>query len=350
VEFRHRLLKEIYDQPKAISDTLKNCLGSINSFVPERPFPRNIIFLGMGSSYFSSIYAEYLFSGLSEVDVEAILASEQLYYPKRIDSRSLVLAISQSGESIETVKVVKKLKRSGARIWSITNSANSTLAELADRSLLTYAGEEKCSATKTFLSTLVLLYMLWANIGVSRGNFSEELVEEAARRIAMISEIIRDSLHSWNALCQPLASKVNSSRSMIILGRGYNFCTALQSSLILKEVSKVHAEAMNGGQYRHGPIELTDPRFLIVSLATGVTEHLMASISRECRMSGGTAILIADSEQFANESDILVDKVDESLSPLLLTVPLELIAYHVAVLKGRNPDSGEYMTKITGIE
>jgi glucosamine--fructose-6-phosphate aminotransferase (isomerizing) len=350
MRFKHRLLKEIYDQPKAINDTLEDCLGNIKSLIDQGPFPKKVVFLGMGSSYTSSLYAKYLFSELPEVDVDAVSASDQLYYPKPIDSKSLVIAVSQSGESIETVKVVKELRKKGVKIWSITNSAKSTLAEISDGTLLTHASEEKCSATKTFLSTLVLIYMFWVNAGVSAGHFSSNLVEKATGKIAKTSEIIQDNLDSWNALCQPLASKVNSARSMIVLGRGYNLCTALQSALVFKEISKVHAEAMNGGQYRHGPIELTDPKFLVISLATGITKHLMVKISRETRMLGGNAILISDGKEFAKESDILVDKIDEPLSPLLFAVPLELIAYHVAIIKGRNPDSGEYITKITRIE
>jgi glucosamine--fructose-6-phosphate aminotransferase (isomerizing) len=350
--FKYRLLEEIYEQPDALLNTLKGCSEDLKFLRERKDIPKKIIFMGMGSSYFASIYAEYLFSNFLTFHVDSLLASQQLYYPRPIDRESLVVAISQSGESIETVNAAIKLKEKGVEIWCITNSPESTLAKISDVPMLIYAEEERCSTTKTFLSTITLIYMLWANMGVKEGYLPENFVEKAERSIINISNIIGNNLDSWNALTQSLALRVINSKSAIILGRGYNLCTALEGALLFKEVSKVHAEGMDGGQYRHGPIELTSPEILIISLATGATKNLMVKISRETKKLGGNVMLISDDEdnEIVKETDICLNKVEEPLSPLLFTVPLQLIAYNSAVLKGRNPDFGEYLTKITRIE
>jgi len=347
MNFKHNQLKEIYEQPKAMLDTLGKNRDKVKSLVYDESLER-IIFLGMGSSYNSSSYAKYLLSKFPKINVDAISASEQLYYPRFIDDKTLIFAISQSGESAEIVKVVEKLRAKDFRIWCLTNSANSSLARLSDAVLLTYAGEEKGSSSKTFLSTIELLYMISVNVGIKEGYLPNEQEKKDAMKLFRIVNTIQDRLDSWNDLSQDLASRVNKANSLIILGRGYNFCTAMQSALFFKEVSKIHAEGMNGGDFRHGPIELTDPNFLIISLATGVTEKLMVKIAKEVEKLGGNSILITDNKSV--KGDIVVDKVDEPLSPFLFIVPLQLITYNSAILKGRNPDLPQYQTKITMIE
>jgi len=350
VSFRHNLLKEIYEQPKAIIDTLAKSHDKVRSLVHDKPMEDRIIFIGMGSSYFASIYAKYLFSNLPKMNVDAISAAEFLHYIPYVEDKTLIFAMSQSGESIETVKVVKELKKKSFQVWCITNSAISNLATLSDEALLTYAGEEKCSATKTFLATIALLYVFWIKSGIKRGYFPDEHDKKATRKLARMARIIADRLDLWNDLCRGLASRVNNANSLIVLSRGYNLCAALQGSLLFKEVSKIHAEAVMGGDFRHGPIELTNPKLLIISLAAGRTKQLMHRIAKEVKTLGGDSILITDDKSIITDGDILVDKIDEPLSPILFTVPLELIAYNSAILKGRNPDSPQYMSKITRIE
>lgn len=349
-KFNHRLLEEIYEQPDALLSTLRGCLRDLRFLRDRESIPKYIVFTGMGSSYFASLYAECLFSSFPIFHVDSLLASQQLYYPKPIGKESLVIAISQSGESVETVNVAAKLKEKGVEIWCITNCNESTLAKISDVSMLLYAGEEKCSTTKTFLSTIALIYMLWANIGVKEGYLPKSYVNNAEKNIREVSEFIRNNLDFWNMLARSLALKVINSRSVIILGRGYNLCTALEGALLFKEVSKIHAEAMDGGQYRHGPIELTSPELLVITLATGVTKHLMIKLAKETKKFGGNAMLISASKEFIEESDIHLNEIEEPLSPILLTVPLQLIAYNSAVLKGRNPDFSEYSAKVTKIE
>lgn len=349
-KFNHRILEEIYEQPDALLSTLKGCSKDLRFLRDKENIPKRIVFIGMGSSYFASLYAECLFSSFPVFHVDSLLASQQFYYPKPIGKESLVIAISQSGESVETVNVATKLKEKGVELWCITNCDESTLARISDISMSIYAGEERCSTTKTFLSTIALIYILWANMGVREGYFPENFIDSAGKKIEEASEVIRNNLNSWNILAQSLALKVINSRSVIILGRGYNLCTAFEGALLFKEVSKIHAEAMDGGQYRHGPIELTSPELLIISLATGATRHLMIKAARDARKLGGSAILISTDRKFNEESDICLNEIEEPLSPILLTVPLQLIAYNSAVLKGRNPDSSEYLTKITRIE
>ena len=344
-----KLLKEIYEQPEAISNTLENGFETINSLFRDKPLGGRIVFLGMGSSYFASIYAKYLFSKFPKISVDVISAAEYLHYPMFIDNKSLIFAISQSGESIETVKVVKKLWKKGLKTCCLTNSPDSSLARLSDYVLLTYAGEEKCSATKTFLATLALIYMLWVNAGAKKSYFTNRYKKNAVRKLSGIAGIIQDKLDSWNNICQNLAPKVNNANSLIILGRGYNLCTALQGSLLFKEVSKIHAEGMAGGRFRHGPIDLTNPNLLVISLATGRTKQLMYKIAEEVKTLGGGSILITDEKSIATDDDVFVDKVDEPLSPILFTVPLELIAYNSAISKGLDPDFRR-VPKITSIE
>jgi glucosamine--fructose-6-phosphate aminotransferase (isomerizing) len=351
VGFKHKLLKEIYEQPKAIYETLNKSLNKARYLIREELPGNRIVFLGMGSSYFASIYAKYLFSTIPKMSVDAISAAECLHYPRYIDDRSLIFAISQSGESVETVKLVKRLLKKGLKIWCLTNSVDSSLAKLADDVLLTYAGEEKCSATKTFVATIALLCALWVNAEIKEGYLPDEHEKKTTKELAKIARTIRDKLDPWNYVCAELALTLKNVNSLVVLGRGYNLCAALQGALLFKEVSKIHAEGMMGGDFRHGPIELTSPENLIISLASGRTRELTHRATKAVKTLGGHSILITDDKNIIADRDtVIIDKFDEPLSPILFTIPLELMAYNTAILKGRDPDSLEYVSKITKIE
>jgi len=343
LSFRHTLLKEIYEQPLAIKDTIEKGMDKLDELISIEHGEGPIIFLGMGSSYFASLYAKSLFSGQRGVCCDAVLASEYLYYPRNFDNKSLIIAISQSGESIETVKAVKKMRSKRLRVWALTNSPGSTLAELANGVLLTYAGEERGSSTKTFVSTLALLNIF----KFKRSTLADSSYSNMVAKMYDVSRFIRDQMDSWENDCCEMSKIVDGTNSIIILGRGYNYYTALQASLLFKEVSKIHAEAMSGGNFRHGPIELVSPNLLTISIAAGRTKSLSHKIIRDIKNLGGKCLLIAEGEERRSNEEIYFKKVDEALSPLLSIVPLQLLVYHSALRRGRDPDSPQYMEKIT---
>jgi glucosamine--fructose-6-phosphate aminotransferase (isomerizing) len=343
-------LKEIYEQPDAVQETVNRNLEKIKILSDEKLKNTRILFLGMGSSYFASIYAKYILSKIPSIHINAISASEFLHYPFYIEHDSLIFPISQSGESAETVKVAKNLRKRGFEIFCITNSKDSSLSKLSDETLLTYAGEEKCSATKTFLSTIILIYLLSINLGIRENHLSEDYRNLAERNIYSVVKTMRERLGLWSRKCLEIAKISVKVNSIVILGRGYNVCTAFQGALLFKEISKIHAEGMDGGNFRHGPIELVSPNFLTISLASGFTKRLMFGIARDVEKLGGKNVIISDDKGAIRDGDILVNNISEKLSPLLFSVPLELIAYHSSILKGRDPDSLEHLSKITSIE
>jgi len=303
----------------------------------------------MGSSYCAALYGKYLLQGLADVDSEAWLASEFIHYPSPLAKGDLAVAISQSGESVESVKAVRFLKKKHCTVLCITNKAESTMAKLSDRLLLTHAGEERASATKTFVSALALLH----HLAVSTATINQRMTETKGAlfpaRLLHCAATMKERLHSWERVAMPWGRVLARSRAAVILGRGYDLPAALQGALLVKEVSKIPAEGMTGGEFMHGPLEMTSPQLFTVALAGGRTSSLMRRLALSIRGLGGKVLMLTP-QQVGDINSIRFDETDETLTLFPSIVLLELLAYFAALEKHLNPDRFRFISKVTRSE
>jgi glucosamine--fructose-6-phosphate aminotransferase (isomerizing) len=339
------LLREIREQPAAILDTLKAERGGIPraaKFLGRR----SVHFLGMGSSYCASLYAQYLFQELAQRRTEVHVASEFIHYPPRLASSDVFVAISQSGESVETVRAVEFLKRRHVHVLGMTNDAKSKLAALSDQTLLTHAGVERVSATKTFTSTLALIHALTAATAQQTGRISE------GRRTLLWNHLVKSAVNLeknfgwWEEMSRSWAEWLAGCRSVMVVGRGPCLVAALQGALLLKEVAKVPAEGMSGGEFTHGPMEAMSKEIGVIVLGGGRTAGLQTSLAHRAKSHGARVLMVAP--QAAGEVDSIdfVER-DEALMLFPCNAILNLLTYFAAVRKGLDPDKFTIISKVT---
>lgn len=344
----HTLLREIREQPRAIIDTLeleRREIQKVSGFLRNR----RVRFLGMGSSYFASLYATYLFQGLAHVDAEAWLSSEFLHYPFRIDPSDVVIAVSQSGESFETVKAVRFLKKRHYQIVGVTNQPGSNLARLSDRLLLTHAGAEKASSTKTFVATLALLNHLAVSIAMRTGRISGRKGALLYGRLLRCASLIEEKLPCWEKTARTWATALANCRSAVVLGRGYDLAGALQGALLLKEVAKIPAEGMTGGEFMHGPIEIASRKLFVVVIAGGRTSPLMKRLATYAKQIGARVLLLTP-EKVGSVDSVRFEENYETLVLFPSVAMIELLAYFTAIEKHTNPDHFRFISKVTRAE
>ena len=346
----HLLLHEIREQPTTILETLeaeKTRIPQAARFLGRR----TIHFLGMGSSYCSCLYAKYLLEELAQRRSEAHLASEFLHYPPSLTPNDVFVAISQSGESIETVKAVEMLRRKHAhtRILAITNDPESKLAKLSDITLLTHAGVEKVSATKTFTSTIALLYVLAATIAQRSGKISERKLSHPWNNLTQSAKNLKDNFGTWEERTNSFAERFASCRSLMIVGRGPNVVAALQGALIFKEVAKVPTEGMSGGEFTHGPMEALSSEIGVVVLGGGRTRELQIKLAQRAKALGACVLMLTPQRTEGVDSIEFVES-DESLMVFPCNVILNLLTYFTAVKRGLDTDRFTVISKVTRVE
>jgi len=341
----HVLLREIREQPKAILDSLEQEKLEIER-TSNLLIHRRIRFLGMGSSYFASIYAKYLLQDLGLIDAEAWPASEFIHYPSPVHQRDILVIVSQSGESIETVKAVRSLKKR-CFILGVTNNPKSTLAKLSSHLLLTHAGVEKASATKTFVATLALLDQLALEVSKRAGRISERRKTQSTLRLFNCALRIEKELPEWEQAAKHWSNLLASRRASVIIARGYNLAAALQGALLMKEVVKTPAEAMTAGEFMHGPLEIVSKDLLPIVLSSGRTKMLMQQLTRRITEINGKVLTLSNEE---DPDSIRFDERDETLTIFPSTVILELLTYFAAIQKGLNPDHFNFISKVTRAE
>ncbi len=302
--------------------------------------------MGMGSSYFASLYANYLFAELIHSTPVNYLASEFIHYPSTIPTNEIILALSQSGESIETVKAVQSLKKKGNVVIAVTNEPRSTLARLSDRVLLTHAEKERASSTKTFASTLAILYCLIASIAAQSGQISERKRDILFEKLLQMTRTMDERMESWSQKAKHRAIKLLNCEAAMILGRGPNLPAALQGALLLKEVTKFPAEGMSSGEFAHGPIEAISKKISVVVLGGGRTSKLQNRVALRSKSLHAKVLMIAPHE-VRNMDSISYGETDEDLAVFPCAALLELLAYHAAIRKGLNPDQFNVIHKVT---
>ena len=341
----HILLREILEQPDAIRDTIdaeRHEVDQIAHFLKRK----RIHFLGMGSSYFASLHASYLLAELTHSAATNYLASEFVHYPSTIAASEITVALSQSGESIETVNAVRLLKKKGNFVVGVTNEPKSTLAELSDRVVLTHAGKESASSTKTFASTLAILYCLIVAIAARTKEISERKKSMLLERIVRMTRTMDARLESWNGDARSHSNKLVNCRAAMILARGPNLPAALQGALLLKEVAKIPAEGMSSGEFAHGPIEIVSRRISVVVLGGGRTSELQHRLALRSKALHAKVVMINPSEVRRVDS-IRYGEIDQNLAVFPCAALLELLAYHTAVKRRLNPDHFKFIQKVT---
>jgi len=341
----HILLREMFEQPHAIRHTIDLESNEIDQ-VANCFRKRRIHFMGMGSSYFASLYASYLLADLTHNAAANHLASEFVHYPSTIAASEISVALSQSGESIETVEAVRLLKKKGNFVVGVTNEPKSTLAKLSDRVVLTHAGRERASSTKTFASTLAILYCLIIAVAARSKEISERKKGILLERIVRMTRTIDVSLESWNDDARSQSNKLVNCRAAMILARGPNLPAALQGALLLKEVTKIPAEGMSSGEFAHGPVEAVSRRISVVVLGGGRTSKLQYRLALRSKALHARVLMITPSEVRRVDS-ICYGEIDENLAVFPCAALLELLAYHTAVKKRLNPDHFKFIQKVT---
>ncbi len=359
--YRHFMLKEIFEQPRAITDTFRGLVleekGDVylNKFSIDLSRIRRVYIIACGTSWHAGLAGKFFFEEFFKVPTEVDLASEFRYRNPLVSDDTLILAISQSGETADTLAAVKEAKRRGASVMAICNVMESSLTREADWSFMTHAGPEiGVASTKAFTTQLVALYLLAIYLGRASGTLGPEagvnLIQELVRLPKKIERVLEGA-----SKIEALAKRYSHYRDFIYLGRGLNHPIALEGALKLKEISYIHAEGYAAGEMKHGPIALIDEEMPVVVLAPkDLSYPKMLGNMEEVRARGGRIIAVVnegDDEASGRADDvIMVPEASAHLAPVLLSVPLQLLAYHIAVLKGTDVDQPRNLAKSVTVE
>ena len=362
--YKHFMLKEIFEQPRAVTDTIRGRLSEEKGDVIledvhlDRQFLkkiRRVHLIACGTSYHAALVGKFLIEEFCRIPVEADIGSEFRYRNPIIGEDDLLVAISQSGETADTMAALREAERKGAATLAICNVVESSLAREADHVIYTHAGPEiGVASTKTFVTQLVILFLLGLRIGRELGFLTNEkgktLIEELVRVPHLMEEMLKAS-----GQVAKIARKYLHARDFLYLGRGINYPIALEGALKLKEISYVHAEGYPAGEMKHGPIALIDREMPVVVLATknDVYEKVISNIE-EVKAREGKIIALAspsDREIVKKVDDVItIPETLPSLAPILLTIPLQLLAYYMADFKGTDVDQPRNLAKSVTVE
>lgn len=363
-KFKHYMHKEIHEQPDSITDTFRGriamdqskiFLGGILDVMPQLTGARRIVIIACGTSWHAALAGEYLFEKYARIPVEVEYASEFRYRNPILGAGDLVIAISQSGETADTLAAVRLAKDSGATILGICNVAGSSLSRETTAGVYTHAGIEiGVASTKAFTSQIIVLIMMAFSTGYKSGKLSEEEYRTLIAGLIRIPELIREILRS-EALIRNVALQYHQASGALYLGRGILFPVALEGALKLKEISYIHAEGYPAAEMKHGPIALIDETMPVFVLAVRdqLYEKMIGNI-REVKARKGKVIAIATKgdDEIRRHADHVIEIPDchEALSPLLAVVPLQLLAYHIAVMRGCEVDQPRNLAKSVTVE
>ena len=362
--FDHFMLKEIFEQPRSIRDSLRGrlqavagtiTLGGVSDQMEKLIKARRIIFIGCGTSWHAGLVAEHLFENLARLPAEVEYASEFRYREPLIYPDDIVIAISQSGETADTLAAVELAKAKGATVLGICNVVGSSIARATAAGIYTHAGPEiGVASTKAFTAQVSVLTLVALELGRRRGLISREQFTEHLQMLDTLPEMVTIAL-SQSELVKAVARRYQSARNAIYLGRRYGFPVALEGALKLKEISYIHAEGYPAAEMKHGPIALIDQDMPVVVIATrGPSYEKILSNIEEVRSRRGQIIgvVTAGDKVAASLCDHVIEipAVPDFLVPLLAVIPLQLLAYHLAVLLGRNVDQPRNLAKSVTVE
>ena len=362
--YDHFMLKEIYEQPRSIYDSYRGRFNastgtfhmrSLEEYSEQLANIKRLILIGCGTSWHAGLVGEYLFEDFARLPVEVEYASEFRYRNPVLYSDDLVMAISQSGETADTLAAMDLAKRKSATVFGVCNVVGSSIPRLSDAGAYTHAGPEiGVASTKAFTSQVTVLTLLALGIAKARKTMSNAEISKVMTALEAIPEKIEKALLLNDEIVK-LAETYKDSRNFLYLGRGYNFPVALEGALKLKEISYIHAEGYPAAEMKHGPIALIDADMPVVVIATN-SEHYEKVVSNIQEVKARKGKVIAVVTEGNNTLNKLVDHVIqvpetmEALSPLVNTIPLQLLSYHIAVMRGCNVDQPRNLAKSVTVE
>ena len=350
--FTHFMLKEIYEQPKAISDTLIGRLDGLNLKLKFKKFEK-IVIIACGTAYNAGLVGKYAIEKWGQIPVDVELASEYRYREPSLDKKTLVIPISQSGETMDTLMALRYAKSKGATIFSVCNTNGSTIGRESDAVLYTHAGPEiAVASTKAFATQLIAMYLIGLEIGKSLDNLSKKEVNAIIEQLSALPAKVEQVLETVEPL-RELTRKFKDAESVLFLGRHVGYPTALEGALKLKELAYMHAEGFAGGELKHGPIALIDkgtPVVAIMPAEHSVLAEKMASNIQEVKARGAVVIAISEFDFVGADHLIRIPKIDQLLQPVLAVVPLQVIAYEMAVARGNDVDQPRNLAKSVTVE
>jgi glucosamine--fructose-6-phosphate aminotransferase (isomerizing) len=362
--YEHFMLKEIFEQPRSIFDSIRGRMSLQNGEIRMSGIDENwslwkaaerIIIIACGTSWHAGLVAEYLFEDFTRIPVEVEYASEFRYRNPVIRPNDVVIAISQSGETADTLAAIRLAKSSGAHVFGVCNVVGSSIARESDSGAYTHAGPEiGVASTKAFTAQVAVLTLMAMLVGKRNETLSDKRFSRLLLEISSIPEKI-EALLAQDAEIQKIAFAFKDSNNALYLGRGYNFPVALEGALKLKEISYIHAEGYPSAEMKHGPIALIDDHMPVFFIATldNVYEKVVSNI-QEVKARGGRLVALvsqgnSDLESLS-EFVISIPKCDQALAPLLTSIPLQLLSYHIAVLRDCNVDQPRNLAKSVTVE
>ena len=350
--FPHFMLKEIYEQPKAIADTLIGRSEGLDLKIKFKKFEK-IVIIACGTAYNAGLVGKYAIEKWGQIPVDVELASEYRYREPSLNKKTLVIPISQSGETMDTLMALRYAKSKGATIFSVCNTNGSTIGRESDSVLYTYAGPEiAVASTKAFATQLIAMYLIALEIGKQLGHLSKKDVKSITDQLTALPAKVEQVLETVEPL-RELTRKFKDAGSILFLGRHVGYPTALEGALKLKELAYMHAEGFAGGELKHGPIALIDkgtPVVAIMPTQDSVLAEKMASNIQEVKARGAVVIAISEFDFVGADYLIRIPTVDLLLQPVLSVVPLQVIAYEMAVARGNDVDQPRNLAKSVTVE
>jgi len=362
--FDHFMLKEIYEQPRSVRDSLRGrlnaragivLLGGILDYEQKLANAKRIIMVACGTSWHAGLVGEYLFEELTRIPVEVEYASEFRYRHPVIYEDDVVIAISQSGETADTLAAIELAKSKGATILGICNVVGSTIARATHAGSFTHAGPEiGVASTKAFTAQVTILTLMALMIADRKGSLSKSRYQQILNEMELIPDKIEEALKTNDTIVE-IARRFKDARNFLYLGRGYNFPVALEGALKLKEISYIHAEGYPAAEMKHGPIALIDEHMPVVVIATnkGPYEKVISNIQEVKARNGVIIAVVTQGDKMVKEmADFVIEvpETEEMLVPILAVVPLQLLSYHIAVMRGCNVDQPRNLAKSVTVE
>ena len=358
------MLKEIYEQPSVIKDTYRGRLladkgiiklGGLENHIEKFTNADRIIIVACGTSWHAGLVAEYIFEDWARIPVEVEYASEFRYRNPVITDKDVVIAISQSGETADTLAAIKLAKEKGAFFYGICNVVGSTISRATDSGTYTHAGPEiGVASTKAFTTQITVLTMIALKLAKVKGTISQSNYRLHLRELELIPSNVEMALQK-NKDIEEIAKLFKDATNFLYLGRGYNFPVALEGALKLKEISYIHAEGYPAAEMKHGPIALIDEQMPIVVIAVNSNHYdkVVSNIQEIKSRKGKIIAVVTEGDTVVKElADYIMEvpNTPETLSPLVTTIPLQLLSYHIALMLGKNVDQPRNLAKAVTVE
>ncbi|WP_313569145.1 glutamine--fructose-6-phosphate transaminase (isomerizing) [Acetoanaerobium noterae] len=361
--YDHFMLKEIHEQPTAIKDTLlrrldengKIKLDDIKLTKEDLEKISKVYIVACGTAYNAGLVGRYAIEKFAQIPVEPDIASEFRYREPFIDKNTLLIVISQSGETLDTLAAIREAKRKGARILSVTNVVGSSVARESDDVFYTWAGPEiAVASTKAYTTQMTALYMIALDLALTKGTITEEFYFDMIEKMKELPAKVEKILENYEDIKQ-VAKEIKDKHSAFYLGRGLDYQTAMEGALKLKEISYIHTEAFAAGELKHGTIALIEEGTPVIAIASQerLYEKMLSNI-QEVKARGAYVIAIANENRKEIEAQadrvIYVPEVDDILAPVLTAVPTQLIAYYTSLIKGNDVDKPRNLAKSVTVE